>query len=138
MKEFSHTPVMLNECIEALNIKNSGIYVDGTLGGAGHSVHIAEKCGRLVGIDRDAEAIAAAGKRLEGRNVTLVNDNYNNIDTILDSLGIEKIDGALLDLGVSSYQLDNPERGFSYRYDAPLDMRMNKDDRVSAYNVVNE
>ena len=138
MTEFSHTPVMLNECIEALNIKNSGIYVDGTLGGAGHSVHIAEKCGRLVGIDRDAEAIAAAGKRLEGRNVTLVNDNYNNIDTILDSLGIEKIDGALLDLGVSSYQLDNPERGFSYRYDAPLDMRMNKDDRVSAYNVVNE
>ena len=138
MTEFSHIPVMLNECIEALNIKNSGIYVDGTLGGAGHSVHIAEKCGRLVGIDRDAEAIAAAGKRLEGRNVTLVNDNYNNIDTILDSLGIEKIDGALLDLGVSSYQLDNPERGFSYRYDAPLDMRMNKDDRVSAYNVVNE
>ena len=138
MTEFSHIPVMLNECIEALNIKNSGIYVDGTLGGAGHSVHIAEKCGRLVGIDRDAEAIAAAGKRLEGRNVTLLNDNYNNIDTILDSLGIEKIDGALLDLGVSSYQLDNPERGFSYRYDAPLDMRMNKDDRVSAYNVVNE
>ena len=138
MTEFSHIPVMLNECIEALNIKNSGIYVDGTLGGAGHSVHIAEKCGRLVGIDRDAEAIAVAGKRLEGRNVTLVNDNYNNIDTILDSLGIEKIDGALLDLGVSSYQLDNPERGFSYRYDAPLDMRMNKDDRVSAYNVVNE
>lgn len=138
MTEFSHTPVMLNECIEALDIKSDGIYVDGTLGGAGHSLQIARRCGKLIGIDRDPEAIAAAGERLKGQRAVLVNDNYNNIAGILDELGIEKIDGALLDLGVSSYQLDNPERGFSYRYDSPLDMRMNKGDSVSAYNVVNE
>lgn len=138
MTEFSHIPVMLEECIDALCIKSDGVYVDGTLGGAGHSVHIAEKCGHLIGIDRDVAALNASKKRLLGFNVTYVNDNYVNIDGILDNLGIDKIDGALLDLGVSSYQLDTPERGFSYRYDAPLDMRMNTNDAVSAYNIVNE
>lgn len=138
MTEFSHIPVMLNECIDGLNIRKGGIYVDGTLGGAGHSQHIA-KCGvRLIGIDRDKTAISVATKRLEGYDVTFVNDNYNNINNILDNLKIDKIDGVLLDLGVSSYQLDTPERGFSYRYDAPLDMRMNVNDEISAYNVVNE
>ncbi len=138
MTEFSHVPVMLDECINALCIKKDGTYVDGTLGGAGHSQHIAKQCAHLIGIDRDKEAIKAAKQRLDGYNVTYINDNFNNIINILDSLGIDKIDGALLDLGVSSHQLDTPDRGFSYRYDAPLDMRMNSEDELSAYNIVNE
>lgn len=138
MTEFSHVPVMLDECIEALNIKPGGIYVDGTLGGAGHSSHIVKNNVRLIGIDRDITAINAAKQRLEGYDVIYVNDNYNNINNILENLGITKIDGVLLDLGVSSYQLDTPERGFSYRYDAHLDMRMNVNDSISAYDIVNK
>lgn len=138
MTEFSHIPVMLEECIDALQIKKGGIYVDGTLGGAGHSRRIAEKGVKLIGIDRDITAINTAKERLKDYDVTFVNDNYNNIDTILQQLGIDKIDGVLLDLGVSSYQLDTPERGFSYRYDAPLDMRMDVNDSVSAFDVVNK
>lgn len=138
MTEFSHIPVMLEECIDALQIKKGGIYVDGTLGGAGHSRHIAEKGVKLIGIDRDITAINVAKERLKEYDVTFVNDNYNNIENILQQLAIDKIDGVLLDLGVSSYQLDTPERGFSYRYDAPLDMRMDVNDSVSAYDVVNK
>ncbi len=137
MTEFSHIPVMLNECIDALNIKKGGIYVDGTLGGAGHSSYIVKNDGRLIGIDRDMTAINTAKERLSGYDVTFVNDNFNNIKQILIDKNIEKIDGVLLDLGVSSHQLDTPERGFSYRYDAPLDMRMNVNDPISAYDVVN-
>ena len=137
MTEFAHIPVMLNECIDALNIKPDGIYIDGTLGGAGHSKHIAAKCKRLIGIDRDITAINVAKTRLEGFNVTYVNDNYNNINNIMENLDVDGLDGVLLDLGVSSYQLDTPERGFSYRYDAPLDMRMNVNDPISAYDIVN-
>ncbi len=137
MTEFAHIPIMLEECISALNIKKDGIYVDGTLGGAGHSRHIAPKCSRLIGIDRDITAINTAKERLKDYNVTYVNDNYNNINSIMASLDVDGLDGVLLDLGVSSYQLDTPERGFSYRYDAPLDMRMNVNDPVSAYDIVN-
>ena len=138
MTEFSHIPVMLEECIDALRIKKGGIYIDGTLGGAGHSRRIAEKGVKLIGIDRDITAISVAKERLKDYDVTYVNDNYNNIDNILQSIGVDKIDGVLLDLGVSSYQLDTPERGFSYRYDAPLDMRMDVNDSVSAFDVVNK
>lgn len=137
MTDFVHVPVMLDECIEALSIKPEGVYVDGTLGGAGHSSHIAPKCRRLIGIDRDIMAINTAKQKLEGYNVTYVNDNYNNINNIMAALGVDGLDGVLLDLGVSSYQLDTPERGFSYRFDAPLDMRMNVNDPVSAYDIVN-
>lgn len=141
--EFSHIPVLLNEVIDGLNIKPDGIYVDGTLGGAGHSSEIAKRLsaeGRLIGIDRDENAIAAASKRLEPYKdcVTIVRDNYLNTLDILDILGIEKIDGMLLDLGVSSYQFDEAERGFSYREDAPLDMRMDRRDSLTAFEVVNE
>lgn len=136
-KEFSHIPVMLNEVIVGLNIKKGCIYVDGTLGGAGHSTHIVGKGGALIGIDRDEAAIKAASQRLVG-DVTLVNDNFNNITAILKTLMIDKIDGALLDLGVSSYQLDTPERGFSYRFDAPLDMRMDSKSGLSAKRLINE
>lgn len=141
--EFKHDPVLLQEVLENLNIRPDGIYVDGTLGGAGHSYHIAEKLtqgGRLVGIDQDADAIAAAKERLRPftDRVTIVRDNYENMTHILDSLGIAQADGILLDLGVSSYQLDNPERGFTYRVeDAPLDMRMDQDSSVSARDIVN-
>ena len=141
--EFSHIPVLLNEVIDGLNIKPDGIYVDGTLGGAGHSSEIAKRLsaeGRLIGIDRDENAIAAASKRLEAYkdHVTIVRDNYLNTLDILDRLGIEKIDGMLLDLGVSSYQFDEAERGFSYREDATLDMRMDRRDSLTAFEVVNE
>ena len=139
--EFKHISVLLTESVDALNIKNGGVYADGTLGGGGHSYEILKKLdsGKLVGIDRDKDAICAAKKRLkEFDNVVYVNDNYKNIKNILKENGIENLDGAVLDLGVSSYQLDNPERGFSYVNDAPLDMRMNKDDFFSAFNVVNE
>ena len=140
--EFNHISVLLNECIEGLNIKENGIYVDGTLGGGGHSSHIAAKLttGRLIGIDQDTDAIQAASKRLEPyKNVfTAVHSNFYNVREVLDNLGIEKADGFLLDLGVSSYQLDEADRGFSYMHDAPLDMRMNSENEYSAWNVVNE
>ena len=139
--EFQHKSVLLEECIEGLNIRPDGIYLDGTLGGAGHSSQIVQKLttGRLIGVDRDTVALAAAGKRLEPwqDRVTLVHSNFKEIDKILDDLGIDKIDGMLFDLGVSSPQLDDGERGFSYMADAPLDMRMNREDRLSAYEVVN-
>ena len=139
--EFKHVSVLLNEAVDGLDIKESGVYVDGTLGGGGHSEAILKKNEtlRLIGIDRDLDAIAAASKRLEsfeGRT-TFVNSNFSNIKEVLSSLNIDKIDGAVLDLGVSSYQLDNAERGFSYMKDAPLDMRMNQKDIKSAYDVVN-
>lgn len=138
--KFSHIPVMLSECIEALNIKPDGLYVDCTAGGGGHSFEIAKRLdmgGRLISIDRDKEAIKAAGEKLTPYldRVTLVNDNFSDIENILDG---RHPDGVLIDLGVSSYQLDTPERGFSYIHDAPLDMRMDKDSSLSAYNVVNE
>ncbi len=132
---FHHIPVMLGECIDGLNIKEGGIYVDGTLGGCGHSKHIVAKGGNVIGIDRDMTALENAKNILPG--ITTVHDNYSNIKNILNTLNVEKIDGALLDLGVSSYQLDTPERGFSYRFDAPLDMRMDTSKGKTAYDVVN-
>lgn len=140
--EFKHISVMLQECIEGLNIKPDGIYVDCTLGGAGHSLEILKNLsskGRLIGIDQDEDALNAAKERLKDyNNVTFVHDNFYNIKEILEELNIEKVDGILMDLGVSSYQLDEGERGFSYMQDAPLDMRMNRNSPFSAYNVVNE
>ena len=140
--EFNHVSVLLNECLEALNIKEDGIYVDCTLGGAGHSSQIVKrlsKNGRLIGIDQDRDALRAAGERLQNfSNVTLVHNNFHNIGAILEELGVEKVDGILMDLGVSSYQLDEGERGFSYMKDAPLDMRMNRENNFSAYDVVND
>lgn len=139
---FSHYPVMLNECIEGLHIKENGIYVDCTTGGGGHSFAIASRLsegGRLICIDQDTTALAAAKQRLAPylSRVTFVHDNFSNIRAILDGLGIDAVDGALIDLGVSSYQLDTPERGFSYQHNAPLDMRMNEAQALSAYEVVN-
>ncbi len=140
--EFKHYSVMLAETVDALRVTDGGIYADGTLGGGGHSHEILKrgKNIRLIGIDRDTDAIRAASARLSefGDNVTYVNDNFKNTKSIFKSLGIDKIDGMVLDLGVSSYQLDNAERGFSYIKDAPLDMRMNKSAEFSAYNVLNE
>ena len=139
--EFKHVSVLLNECLDALNIKDDGIYVDCTLGGAGHSSHILQRLskeGLLIGIDQDTDALKAAGERLkEYENKKLVHNNFHNIDSILEELDIPKVDGILMDLGVSSYQLDEGERGFSYMKDAPLDMRMNRDREFSAYDVVN-
>lgn len=140
--EFKHIPVMLNECIKYLNIKPDGIYVDGTLGGAGHSRCIAERLGSrglLIGIDRDADAVKAASERLEkyADKVLIVKNNFKNINEVLESAHVDKIDGALLDLGVSSHQLDEAARGFSYMHDAPLDMRMDVSDIKSAYDIVN-
>ncbi len=140
--EFKHKSVLFDECMEGLNIKPDGIYVDGTLGGGGHSSGICEKLGPdglLIGIDRDQDALNAASKRLEKYNCQkiFVQSNYSNIAQVLEDLDIDEIDGALLDLGVSSFQLDNPERGFSYMNDAPLDMRMSQDDSFTAYDVVN-
>lgn len=139
--EFYHKSVLLNECIEGLAIKPDGIYLDGTLGGAGHSSEIAKRLttGRLIGVDRDTVALEAAGKRLEPwkDRVTLVHSNFKEIHQILDDLKIEGVDGMLFDLGVSSPQLDDGSRGFSYMADAPLDMRMNREDRLTAYEVVN-
>ena len=141
MSEFHHVSVLLDECIQALNIKPDGIYVDGTLGGAGHSSQIAARLttGRLIGIDRDPKALKAASERLApyADRVTLVHSNFSQLDEVLDNLGIAGVDGILLDLGVSSPQLDEAERGFSYMADAPLDMRMNSEDTLSAYEVVN-
>ncbi|ARC85278.1 16S rRNA methyltransferase [Clostridium argentinense CDC 2741] len=140
--DFKHISVLLEECIDALNIKEDGIYVDCTLGGAGHSNEILKKLsskGRLIGIDQDLDALNAAKERLKNyENVTFVHNNFYNIKEILEELKIEKIDGVLMDLGVSSYQLDEAERGFSYMKDAPLDMRMNRENSFSAYNVVND
>lgn len=140
--EFQHTPVLYSEVLENLNIQPSGIYVDGTLGGAGHSYGIATRLtegGRLIGIDQDKDAIAAASKRLEvfHDRVTIVHDNYEHIPEILEGLGIRKVNGILLDIGVSSYQLDNPERGFSYNYDEPLDMRMDQESPLKASDIIN-
>ena len=140
--EFNHTAVLLKETIEGLKIKPDGIYVDGTLGGGGHSFEIAKRLndnGRLIGIDQDEAAILAAGERLKdfGDKVIIVRSNYRNALSVLHDLGIEKIDGMMLDLGVSSYQLDTQERGFSYRYDAPLDMRMDLRQTLTAKDIVN-
>ena len=140
--EFKHISVLYNETINGLNVKEGGIYVDGTLGGGGHSLGILQSAHnvRLIGVDQDAEAIEAAKKRLsayEG-SVTYVNRNFKDVKSILNELNIDKIDGAVLDLGVSSYQLDNAERGFSYMHNSRLDMRMNRNDTKSAYEVVNE
>ena len=140
--EFNHISVLLNECLEGLNIKENGIYVDGTLGGAGHSSEILKRLsneGRLIGIDQDTDALKAAKERLKNySNVTFVHSNFSSIENVLNNLNIDGVDGILMDLGVSSYQLDEGERGFSYMKDAPLDMRMNRENDFSAYNVVNE
>ncbi len=141
MSEFYHVSVLLDECIEGLNIKPDGIYVDGTLGGAGHSSQIAKRLttGRLIGIDRDPVALKAASERLAPYmdRVMLVHSNFCEIKSVLRELNIPGVDGILLDLGVSSPQLDDAQRGFSYMADAPLDMRMNSGDALSAYTVVN-
>lgn len=154
MAEFSHEPVLLQECIEMLNIKPDGVYIDGTLGGAGHSSHILQKLGKngiLIGLDQDIDAIRAASARLEKvkkdykseAEYAIVKTNFENMseaaEDVLKDKGRElKIDGILLDIGVSSYQFDEPERGFSYRFDAPLDMRMNQEAELNAKTVVNE
>lgn len=143
MIEFVHKPVLLDEVLNGLDIKENGIYADGTVGGGGHSFEIAARLGdegRLIGIDRDEEAVAAAGARLSvyGSKVKVVRGNYLDAVSILEDLGIDGVDGFLLDLGVSSHQFDDADRGFSYRNDAPLDMRMDRRDPLTAYNVVNE
>lgn len=140
--EFNHVSVLLHEAVDELQVKPSGIYVDGTLGGGGHSYEICKRLdseGKLIGIDQDAEALEAAEKRLgEFKDrITLVKSNYERTDEVLREQGIEKADGIILDLGVSSYQLDNAERGFSYREDAPLDMRMDREQTMSAKEIVN-
>ena len=141
MTEFHHVSVLLDECLEGLNIKPDGVYVDGTLGGAGHSSEIVKRLttGRHIGIDRDPVALKAAGERLApyADKVTLVHSNFCEIKQVLEDLNIDGVDGILLDLGVSSPQLDDGSRGFSYMVDAPLDMRMNGEDVLSAYDVVN-
>ena len=132
--EFSHIPVLLNETLEGLNIRPDGIYVDGTAGGAGHSKEIAKRLctGKLVALDRDPDAIKVATERLRGLPATVVKSNYRDIRVALDGLGIEYVDGIMLDIGVSSFQLDNGERGFSFHEDAPLDMRMSKEGTTAA------
>lgn len=140
--EFKHKSVLLDETIESLSIKPNGIYVDGTLGGGGHSYEIAKRLtdgGRLIGIDQDEDAIRAAKERLSefADRVTIVRDNYCNMPKVLDELGISKVDGILLDIGVSSYQLDEAERGFTYKQDAPLDMRMDQRQEMTAKDIVN-
>ena len=140
--EFKHVSILLEEVIEKLDIKEDGTYVDGTLGGAGHASHVCAKLGvhgRFIGIDQDEDAIAASSKRLEqyGDKVTIVRDNYSNIQKILRELNVEKVDGIVLDLGVSSYQLDKAERGFTYREDVTLDMRMDRRQDKTAKDIVN-
>ena len=140
--EFQHKSILLNECMEGLSIKADGIYVDGTLGGGGHSFHIVQRLsdkGRLIGIDQDEDAIEAATKRLAQfkQRVTIVRDNYEHFQEILSTLSIPAVDGILLDLGVSSYQFDEADRGFSYRFDAPLDMRMDKRQDFTAKDLIN-
>ncbi len=136
--EFNHISVLLNETIESLNIKPDGIYADGTAGGAGHSSEIAKKLknGMLYAFDRDPDAVKIATERLKGYNAKVINSNFSEMKEELNNIGVEKVDGILLDLGVSSYQLDTAERGFSYHKDAPLDMRMSKSG-ISAYDMVN-
>lgn len=141
--EFKHISILLPEVIDNLDIKPEGIYVDGTLGGAGHASKVCEHLnpkGRMIGIDQDEDAIAASTKRLEpfGDIVTIVRSNYSDMVNVLDTLGIDKVDGITLDLGVSSFQFDTADRGFSYRFDAPLDMRMDNRQKLSAETVVNE
>ena len=140
--EFKHTSVLLNETIDALQIKPGGVYLDGTLGGGGHAYEVCKKLnedGRFFGIDQDADAIEAAGKRLEefGDKVTIIRNNYVNAKEALRAYGVDKVDGILLDLGVSSYQLDNAQRGFSYKYDTTLDMRMDQRQQLTAKEIVN-
>lgn len=139
--EFKHVSVMLKETVDGLNVKEGGTYVDCTLGGGGHSFEILTRLnntGRLIGIDQDKEALAAAGERLKSfSNVTYVHSNFERVKEIINEYSPEGVDGILADLGVSSYQFDNPERGFSYRFDAPLDMRMDKDNTLTAYEIVN-
>ena len=141
--EFKHKSVLLYETVDELNIKPDGIYVDGTLGGGGHSYEIAKRLsegGRLIGIDQDEDAIKAASKRLEPYmdRVTIIRNNYCNMDKVLDELGIDKVDGIMLDLGVSSYQLDAADRGFTYNVDTALDMRMDQRQEITAKDIVNE
>ena len=140
-KEFNHIPVMLEECINSLNINPDGIYIDGTMGGAGHSYHIAKRLsekGLLIGIDRDEEALAVAKERLkEFNNIKFVHDNHDNIKDVIETLNIDKAHGILLDLGVSSYQIDEKTRGFTYMQNGPLDMRMDKSQDLTAEYVVN-
>ena len=140
--EYAHASVLLRETIDGLKIQPDGVYLDGTLGGGGHTRHILDHLGsggRVVGIDQDEEALKAAGDRLAdcGEQIILVHDNFSHCRQILRDLHIDRINGAVLDLGVSSYQLDNPDRGFSYRYDAPLDMRMDRSNPVTAADIVN-
>lgn len=142
-KEFRHTSVLLEETIEALNVKPDGVYLDGTLGGGGHACEACRRLndqGRFYGIDQDEAAVEAAGKRLEefGSRVTIIRDNYCNAREALREKGVECVDGIVLDLGVSSYQLDTAERGFTYKYDAPLDMRMDQRQRMTARDIVND
>lgn len=141
--EFKHTSVLLEETIKALNIKPEGVYLDGTLGGAGHAYEVCRRLndkGRFFGIDQDAAAIEAAGKRLEefGDKVTIIRNNYCNAKEALREKGVDKVDGIVLDLGVSSYQLDTVERGFTYKYDTPLDMRMDQRQELTARDIVND
>ena len=139
---FNHKSVLLDEVIESLNIKADGYYVDGTLGGGGHALEVVKrlKTGKLIGIDQDMDAINAATQRLidYSKSVIIIRDNYVNIENILKKENIEKVDGIYIDLGVSSYQLDNAERGFTYRFDAPLDMRMDDRNELKASDIVNE
>jgi len=139
--DIEHIPVLLNECIEGLNIHKDGIYVDGTLGGAGHSIKIAKllnEKGKLIGIDRDENALVIAKERLkEFKNITFIHDNHDNLKEIMQNLNIAEVDGILLDLGVSSFQIDEAERGFSYTKDSILDMRMDKTQNLTAKDVVN-
>ncbi len=137
--EFSHVSVLLRESVDGLSVKPDGIYVDGTAGGAGHSKEIAEKLtkgGLLIALDRDPDAVEVASQRLANYNARVIRSNYSDMRCVLDSLSIDKVDGILFDLGVSSHQLDTPQRGFSYNYDAPLDMRMSQEG-VSAYDIIN-
>lgn len=141
--EFKHKSVLLEETIDSLNIKPDGIYLDGTLGGGGHSYEVCKRLGekgRLIGIDQDADAIKAAGKRLEefADKVTIIRNNYCNAKSALAEIGVEHVDGIILDLGVSSYQLDTVERGFTYNYDTALDMRMDQRQKLTARDIVNE
>lgn len=140
---FNHIPILLNKCIENLNINPEGVYVDGTLGGAGHGKEICSKLnekGHFIGIDQDENAIQVAQERLvrQAAKVSIVRDNFKNIKDILQNIKVDRIDGILLDLGVSSHQLDEPQRGFSYQYDAPLDMRMDNRQKLTAKDVVNQ
>lgn len=139
-QDYTHEPVLLEECIRSLAVKPDGLYLDGTLGRAGHSREILRRLssGRLICVDRDQAALDAAADKLAGDNVTLVHGNFDQIDNILDGLGVDSVDGMLFDLGVSSPQLDDPARGFSYQADAPLDMRMDRQETLTARTVVNE